>query len=790
MIKNYFKIAFRNLRKNKGYAVINIGGLAIGMVCSILILLWVRNETSYDKFHKNSNSIYRLTSNGDDLSFKTAVTPAGMAEELQNKIPEIVSTVRLSKPVTGLFEVGTQKFEEQHVFYADANFLDMFTFPLIQGDPKTALESPDDILITERTARKYFGNENALGKVIKKDNGENFIVSGVLANIPSNSHLQFDIILPMSHLAKTSRDLINKTWGNFNFYTYIQFKENTVYSPSSLSNLAHKINALFMAKGLEFKVNFNLQPLTDIHLHSNLQIDLAGHGNIQYVNVFFIVAIVILIVACINFMNLATARSSRRAKEVGLRKVIGAKKEELIIQFLSESVLISFMALAIAIGLVYLLLPLFNDLVGKELGLDLLGWKDPVLLMVMTLLTGLFAGSYPALLLSSFTPIKVLKGKIKLGGGDQLFRNGLVVSQFVVSVVLLIGTAVIYTQLNFIKDKNLGFNKENLIYIPMKGEVWGKQAALRSALRQNPLTDDFTVVSELPTNLDTGNVDVEWEGKDPNSQIIFPSIDVDDRFLEVFGIETIAGRGFSTEFLADSSNYVINEKAMQVMGMDIKNTVGKSLAFSGRKGTIVGVVKDFNFKPLQYAIEPLVLRLNSYGGNVVIRTTTGNTKKTIGALEKIYATLNPAYPFAYNFIDKDLENQYQGEQQMGVIFNFFALLAIFISCLGLYGLSAYIAEQRTKEIGIRKVLGANVPGLISTLSRDFFKFIFIAFLVAVPLAWYLMHKWLEDFAFHIAIKWWMFAGAGIIMIIITLVTIGYQTIRAVLANPIQSLRTE
>ena len=790
MIKNYFKIAWRNLKKNKGYAVINIGGLAIGMLCSILILLWVLNETSYDKFHKNSNSIYRLITNVDDLDFKTAVTPAGMAEELQSEIPEIVSTVKLSKPMKGLFEVGMKKFEEQHVFYADANFLDMFTFPLLEGDPKTALANPDGILITEKTARKYFGNESALGKVIRKDNGENFIVSGVLADVPSNSHLQFNIILPMSHLAKTNRDLINKTWGNFNFYTYIQFKKNAILTASSISNLALKINDLYLSKKQKVKVDFQLQHLTDIHLHSNLQIDLAGQGNIQYVNVFFIVAIVVLIVACINFMNLATARSSRRAKEVGLRKVIGAKKTELIIQFLSESVLISFMALLIALGLAYLLLPAFNDLVGKELSLDLLDWKGPVMLIVMTLFTGLFAGSYPALLLSSFTPIRVLKGKIKLGGRDQLFRNSLVISQFVVSVVLLIGTAVIYTQLNFIKDKNLGFNKENLIYIPMKGEVWGKQDALKTALLQNPLTEDFTVVSNLPANLTTGTIDVEWEGRDPNSQILFPNIDVDDRFLEVFGMETITGRGFSKEFKSDSSNYVINERAMQVMGMDIKNAVGKTLSFSGRKGTIVGVVKDFNFKPLQYAIEPLVLRLNKYGGILVVRTTTENTKSTIAALEKIYGTLNPAYPFAYNFIDQDLENQYQGEQQMGVIFNVFALLAIFISCLGLYGLSTYMAEQRIKEIGIRKVLGANVPGLIHTLSKDFFKFILIAFLVAVPIAWYLMHKWLGDFAFHISIKWWMFAGAGLIMTIITLTTIGYQTIRAAMANPIHSLRSE
>ncbi len=538
------------------------------------------------------------------------------------------------------------------------------------------------------------------------------------------------------------------------------------------------------------KVDFNLQPLTSIHLHSDLQIDLPGNGNIQYVNIFFIVALFILIVACINFMNLATARSARRAKEIGLRKVVGASRSQLMLQFLGESLIISFLSLLVAVAIVGLLLPAFNQLAEKDLYFNLLNGKLLLILVGIALVTGLISGSYPALFLSGFKPISVLKGKLKMGGGNLLFRNGLVVTQFVVSIILLVGTAVVYRQLNFIKDKNLGFDKSNLLYMRMTGDIWNKQQALKDALRQNPNTSDFSILSDLPANLTTGTIDVQWNGKDPKSQIVIPSMDVDENFMNVFEMKMLTGRSFSQSFKGDSSNYVINETAMHLMGMNMDNAVGSNISFGGTKGSVIGVVKDFNFKPLQYAIDPLVLRLNNYGGYVMLRTKPGKTEAAINALGKISQALNPAYPFTYNFLDKDLDNLYKSEQQMGNIFNFFAILAIFISCLGLYGLSAFMAEQRTKEIGVRKVLGASVFSIVYLLSGKFTRLILFAMVIAIPVSWWAIDKWLQGFTYRINISWIIFLIACGTALLIALLTVSYESIKAAIANPVKSLRTE
>ncbi len=788
MFKNYLKIAFRNLIKHKAYSILNIAGLAIGIACSILILLWVKDELSYDRFNANANEIYRLTCNAGD--FKAAVSPAGMAEGLQSEMPAIKTTVRLSKPSTNLFEVDNRKFEEQRVFYADSNFLQVFTYKLLQGNAATALQRPDAILLTKDMAEKYFGNENALGKIIRKDNDANFVVTGILQNAPSNSHLQFDFILPISSIANSDYDLKNKVWGNFNYYTYIQLNKNINHSAENLAKLETHIGKIYKEHNSNLIVSFHLQPLTAIHLHSDLQIDLPGKGNVQYVNIFFVVAIFILIVACINFMNLATARSARRAKEVGLRKVVGALRGQLILQFIGESLVISFISLFIAIGIVMLVMPAFNHLAEKHLTLNLLNGNLLTVLITIALLTGIISGSYPALFLSAFKPVKVLKGKQKSGAGNLLFRNALVVTQFVVSIILLVGTAVVYKQLNFIKDKDLGFDKSNLVYMEMKGEMWNKRDALKSALQQNPLTTDYSIISDLPTSLITGTVDVQWEGKNPKSQVVIPSIDVDENFLSTFKIKLLAGRSFSAAFHADSSNYIINETAMHLMGMNVNNAVGKNISFSDVKGTIVGVVKDFNFKSLQYAIDPLVLRFNSGGGYVIMRTQPGNTAADIKALGAISHQLNPNYPFTYNFLDKDLDNLYKGAQQMGSIFNLFALLAIFISCLGLYGLSAFMAEQRTKEIGVRKALGASVFNIVYLLSGNFTRLIVIAMLIAVPVSWIAINSWLKGFAYRIDINWLIFFIACFISLLIALLTISYESIKAAIANPVKSLRTE
>lgn len=790
MIKNYFKIAFRNIIRHKAFAAINIAGLAIGMTCSIFILLWVQNELSYDRFHNNANEIYRITGSAGD--FNAAVNCAGMPPELKLKIPSIKNFVRISHPSTNVFESGTRKFEEKNVFYADSTFLQVFSFSLVKGSAETALMRPDAVLITENMAKKYFNDENPLGKTVKKDNGKNITVTGVLANIPSNSHLQFDFILPMSSIANSDRDLLTSTWDNFNYYSYIQLDKNFKATPAAIVDLNKQLNKIYKEHVNEsiLKVNFNLQPLTAIHLHSNYQVDLPGHGNRQYVNIFFVVALFILAVACINFMNLATARSSRRAKEVGLRKVVGAGRKQLIGQFLGESLLISFLALLIAVGLVWLFLPVFNDLAGKQLAIQLLNGKLLATLLGIAVLTGLISGSYPALFLSGFRPVQVLKGNMKNMGGNLIFRNGLVVTQFVVSIVLLAGTAIVYKQLTYIKNMNLGFDKSNLLYLPMQGEMWSKQQAFKNELRKNKLTADYSITNDLPTNLTSGTVDVKWEGKDPGSQVVFPTLFVDENFLDVFQMKMLGGRSFSTEFKADTNNFILNERAVKIMGMKVDEAVGKPLSLWDNKGTIIGVVKDFNYKPVQNPIEPLIIGWNRWGGTAVVRTKPGQTEATIKALEKISADLNPAYPFSYGFLDQDLAHLYQGEKRMGKLFNLFAILAILISCMGLYGLSAFMAEQRTKEIGVRKVLGASVFKVVYLLSTGFARLILIAIVIAVPVAWFAINSWLKGFAYRVNADWIVFVTACLAALTIALITVSYESIKAAITNPVKSLRSE
>ena len=739
MFRTYFKLAYRNIIRDKAYSIINITGLAIGLASSILILLWVQNELSYDKFHKNAGQIYRITSDFGDS--KSAANSAGMPAGLKAEMPVIKNTVRLGESNSTLLEIDNKKFEEKRVLYADASFMDVFSYPLVKGDRTTALKQVDAILITQEMATKYFGNEDPIGKVIRKDNKENVVVTGVLANIPANSDLQFDFILPMASLAKTVSDLKTNTWDNFNFLDYIQLDKSFNPTVANLSGLEKQIDQIYHKHSPDVKALFELQPLTKIHLAPERLGDLPGHGNAQYVNIFFIIAILILVVACINFMNLATARSARRAKEIGLRKVAGAVRGQLILQFLSESVFISFLSLLLALVIVHLFLPIFNELANRKLAIDVWDVKLWLSFFGIALLTGLISGSYPALFLSGFNPVKVLKGNVKSMGGNLLFRNSLVVIQFMVSIVLLVGTVVIYNQLKFIRDRNPGFEKANLLYIPMTGDIWGKQPAFKDELSRNPLTSDFAVTSDLPTDLGGWTLSVNWDGKDPHSQMSFPVMAVNEDFTRTFRIKLLAGRSFSREFRTDSNNYMINEKMAKVMGLNPNTAVGKPLTLWGNKGTIVGVVKDFNFKPVQQAIEPLVLPFNKWGGFVMVRTLPGKTNATIQALATMSQELNPAYPFQYDFLDQDLANLYKGEQQMGNIFNLFAVLGVFISCLGLYGLSAFMAEQRTKEIGVRKVLGASVLNLVYLLSSGITRLILIAIVIAIPLSWYAVNNW-------------------------------------------------
>jgi putative ABC transport system permease protein len=796
MVKNYLKIALRNLVRHKAYSTINIAGLAVGMAASILILLWVQYELSYDQFNKNAGQKYRIIAEAS--GFRAAVNCAAMPAAMRAQMPEVVNTARVSHPATTLFETPgggeARKFQEKRCFYVDSTFLQMFSYKLVAGDREKALARPDGVLLTVSMAKKYFGTVDVIGKTLKRDNGDLVTVTAVMEDIPGNSNLQFDVLMPMSAIQYKEYDLINNKWDSFNFYSFVEMAPGFHGSAPEIAAFNQRITKMF-AKVIprdQFKVDFFLQPMSAIHLHSEgLQVDLPGHGNAQYVNIFFIVAIVILLVACINFMNLATARSARRAKEVGLRKVVGALRGQLVAQFLGEAMFIAVIALALAIGLVAVVLPGFNILAEKQLSLE---WSNSRLwfgLFGIAVAAGLLAGSYPALYLSGFRPVRVLKGSLKALGGNLVFRNVLVVVQFVVSIVLLIGTIVVYDQLTFIQHRSPGFAKANLLYMPMTGEMWGKQGALRAELAANPATADWTYVSELPINLMAGDIDIEWSGKDPRSQVVIPSIDVTEGFLHVFQMKLLTGRGFSPDFKADSNNFVINETMMRVMNRTPNNVLGSQIKWNGKRGEVIGVVKDFNFKPIQTKIEPLALKWNrDGGGTVVVRAPEGKTEAAIKALATMSKELNPVYPFVYNFLDQDLANEYKGERQMGSIFNLFAALALVISCLGLYGLSAYLAQERTREIGVRKVLGASVFSIMYLLSTGFTRLILVSVVVAVPMSVWAINKWLSTFAYHITVGWVVYPIGALAALVVAWMTVCYESVKAATSNPTKSLRTE
>jgi putative ABC transport system permease protein len=712
---------------------------------------------------------------------------------LKAEMPQVVNWTRVSHPAPTLFETGTRKFSEKQVFYVDSTFLDMFSYALLAGDRKTALMRPDAVLITAEMAKKYFGSVDVVGKTLKKDNGGLVTVTGVLATIPGNSSLQFDFLLPLASVRQREYSLREQVWDDYEFYSYIQLDKSFVPTASNVKAFNDAMTRMYQKHipRSAFKVDYYLQPLTAIHLHSEeLQVDLPGHGNVQYVQIFFIVAIVILLVACINFMNLSTARSARRAKEVGLRKVVGAVRGQLAGQFLGETMLVSLIALVVAIALVWLALPGFNLLAEKDLKLD---WSNGRLwfgFLGIALVTGLLAGSYPALYLSGFQPVKVLKGSLRSLGGNLVFRNVLVVTQFVVSIVLLIGTVVVYRQLQFIQHRNPGFAKDNLLYMPLSGELYGRMGALRAELKANPLTSDYTMVSELPINLLAGSIAVKWPGKDPNSQPVIPSIAATESFVDVFKMKMVAGRYFTVGYNGDSSNFVINETMMRLMNRRLDNVVGTPIEWDKTKGRVIGVVQDFNFKPIQTKIEPLALMLNGFGGTVVVRTPPGQTEGTIKALSAINHALNPQFPFSYGFLDQELANLYKGERQMSSIFNLFAGLALVISCLGLYGLSAYLAQQRTREIGVRKVLGASVFHIMYLLSTGFTRVILVSVVIAVPLSALAINKWLQTFAYHITVGWAVYPIGAAVALVFAWLTVSYESVRAATANPVRSLRSE
>jgi putative ABC transport system permease protein len=791
MLRNYIKVAIRNLLRQKGFSFINIFGLALGISCTALIGMWVNDELSYDRFHEDYDRMYRITATLPELKVHAAVSSAPLALAFTGEIPEVEDAVRITEPRRDLIQVGDIRFEEKSIMFADSNFFKMFSFPFIKGDRETALLNPDGVVITEAMARKYFGSTDVLEKTIGKGSTvENLTVTGVIANIPDNSHLKFDFVQPMRFLARTSNDLKNNVWDNFNFYTYIKLNDKALQSKPAIAELEKKMQAIYRKNESVLKVGFVLQPLSKIHLYSNLLADIPGHGNAQNVYIFLVVAVFILVVACLNFMNLATARAARRAKEVGLRKVVGAIRPHLMGQFLAESIVVALLSLVLALLIIWLVLPYFNTLGGKNLALDLTNVQLITRLLGITVITGLLAGSYPALYLSGFVPATVLKGNFTAGGSGSLFRNTMVVIQFAVSISLIVGTTIVYRQLKYIQQLNLGYDKENLLYMPMSGEMWKKYDALRTSLGNNRLTSQYSFISDLPTTSSGATISVEWKGKDPNTQPLFYNLAIDENFEEVFKATILEGHGYGENAQADSVNIIVNEMALKTMDMKPESAVGTRITVWGRERTIIGVVKDFNFKPVQETIGPMFLNRNTWGGFAVIRTLPGETENTIAALEQMSRDINPNYPFNYSFLDQDIANLYKAEQRLGSLFNVFAVLAIVISCLGLYGLSAYLAERRTRELGIRKVLGASGFQLVYLLSATFTRPILIATAIAVPLAWYGMSQWLDGFAYHVTIDWTIFVAAFLSALIIAWLTVSFESVKAATTNPVNSLRSE
>ena len=807
MFKNYFKVAVRNLWKNKGYSAINIFGLAIGLATCLLIFIYVIDEMSYDRFNKKADRIYRVDG---DINFGgthwiLAVAPDPLGPTLRNDFPQVEQYVRFRNYGGLLVKKDNQNVQEDKVIYADSTLFDVFTLPIIEGDPRTALKDPSSVVITERVARKYFNSVNAVGKTLVVSDTTNFKVSAVIKNMPVQSHFNFDFFLPLSR----SEESRQGSWLSNNFNTYVVLKPEA--DPKKLEGQLDVVvnkyvfpqaEQLFHATADEFKksgtyVHYNLMPVTQIHLHSSKTAELGANGSVQYVYIFSAIAAFILLIACVNFMNLATARSSNRSKEVGVRKVLGSGRGNLIRQFLMESMMISFISMILAIGIAELLLPYFNRVSGKEIeiGLFSTSWLFPGLLLLI-LFVGLLAGSYPAFYLSAFQPITVLKGKLAGGFKRSWLRNSLVVFQFAISIFLIVGTVVIYRQLMFIRSRNLGFDREHVLVVQNCYPLGNQAKTFRNELLNIRGVESATMTGFLPTADNRNDSPLFPEASlDQKSAVSMQNWNVDENYIPTLKMQMVKGRNFSSEMKTDSSALIINEAAAKLLPFD--DPINKPLYYltdlqsrAAKTYHVIGVVKNFNFNSLREQVSPMALFYAEERGKMAIRFKSANIASLISAIESKWRTLAPNQPFSYSFMDEDFNNIYKSEQRVGKIAMSFSALAILIACLGLLGLVTYAAEQRTKEIGIRKVLGASVSNIINMLSKDFMRLVLVAMLIAFPLGWYFMNRWLRDFAYRINIDWKVFFIAGLAAMLIAVLTVSAQAIKAALASPVNNLRTE
>ena len=790
MIKNYLKIAWRNLINNKAHAFINMAGLSVGLACSLLIMLWVQNELSVDAFHKNKSRLYNVYERRyfDHKTSGQYSTPGVLAAEMKKVFPEVEYAVNAVYNENNTF-MAQNKIIRFRGGAADADFFKMLSYPLIQGSVQTALGSPLSLAISRKMAESFYGSpQAAIGKTIRFENKKDFTISAVFENLPANTQEKFEYLINWNAFLIENPGA--KEWGNNwpRTTVMLQADANPILFEKKIIHFLDNYDT-GQKKGV-FTTQLDIQRFDEKYLHGNFAGTKFETGRIEYVHLFSIVAVFILLIACINFMNLTTARSVKRAREIGIRKVVGAVRSVLIKQFIGESLLITSLAVIVSLILLILLLPLFNQVTQKQIELPFDQADFWLKLVGITIITGLVSGSYPALFLSSFNPVKVLKGALKLDSGTTFFRKGLVVFQFVLSVIMIIGTIIVARQMNFIQSRNLGYDRENLVYMPVEGELKSQYTVFKSEALKMPGVKSITVSGSKPTIIDNGTVGVEWTGKDPNVSIRFAQNAVGYDFVNTLKLNLLAGRDFSKDFPTDTAGYIINETAAKRIGYT--SPVGQPLTLWGQKGKIIGVLKDFHINSMHEPIIPLVLWLgkNDTYGSLLIRTEPGKTKEALASLEALSKQINPAFPFTYSFSDEEYQNLYISEQIVGKLANAFAILAIFISCLGLLGLAMFTAEQRVKEIGIRKILGASVRSLFTLLSSEFLVLVIIALLIATPVACYAMNKWLQGFAYHTPVQWWVFALSGGLIILITLATISFQAVKAALINPIKSLRSE
>ena len=803
MLKSYLTIAWRNIIRHKGYAAINVLGLAMGITCCLFILLWVNDEKSVDNFHSNGKELYTIYQTGtyDGNVYASYSAPVRvdstvhyLLEDLQSNVPEVKYAAMYTAGYilpwghAETFQVG-DKIMKLEGSRAGADFFNMFSYPLIEGSPSSALADIYGIAISRKMSDMFFSSPHeAMGKTLRFENSINFRVAAIFENVPANSSLKFDFLINYDAQKKLKIDRPSPE-----FQTFIQLKPGTDVAAAE-TNINRFLTARLGTPDKGTTVHVGLQPVADHYLHSVFVNGKPSGGRIQYVRIFSSVAIFILLIACINFMNLATARSVRRAKEVGLRKVVGSTRAHLLGQFFGESMLFALLAMLTSILLLFLLLPAFNQFTGKHIILPLTQLTFWTTLLAITLTTGFIAGSYPALYLSSLQPIRTLKGIFRFTQGAIWFRKGLTIFQFVLSIVFLIATIVIVRQTRYVQNTNLGYDRDNLLYIRIEGELSKidkyrlfKQQA--SAMPGIQLIDRST---ETPHSMDfETDGPINWEGKGPNDHVGFKPASVGFDFVQMMDLTTVQGRPFSRGNATDSADaFMVNEEAVRQMGM--KDPIGKWVSAWKKKGHIIGVLKDYHIGSLHEPIKPVMLDVKEfeYFGVIMVRAYPGQTPKALASLEKVYKEVNPGYAFAYQFVDEEYKKMYASEQIVSRLSILFAVLAILISCLGLLGLVMFAAEQRVKEIGIRKVLGASLAQIISLFARDFLQLVIIAFLIAGPLAWYAMNAWLHDFAYRVTLSWWIFALAGVSALLIALLTVSHQALRAAMANPVKSLRSE